>query len=57
MQDVIEDRMQYCLSHVAGEAKECEMCCGTGRCQQQAAGRGDSQLAGVAPGKQLQTEV
>ncbi|CAK9192640.1 unnamed protein product [Sphagnum jensenii] len=31
---VVEDRMQYCMSHVAGKVAECSMCAGTGRCQQ-----------------------
>ena len=33
-QRVLEDRMQYCLSRVAGDVAECDMCAGTGRCQQ-----------------------
>ncbi|CAM6099449.1 unnamed protein product [Calypogeia fissa] len=28
------DRMEYCLSHTAGEVSECDMCKGTGRCKQ-----------------------
>jgi hypothetical protein len=31
---VVEDRMQYCMSHVVGKVAECSMCAGTGRCQQ-----------------------
>ncbi|BBN13603.1 sirohydrochlorin ferrochelatase [Marchantia polymorpha subsp. ruderalis] len=34
MVTVINDRMEYCLSQVAGEVSECDMCDGTGRCQQ-----------------------
>lgn len=34
LQTVINDRMEYCLSQVAGEVSECDMCDGTGRCQQ-----------------------
>lgn len=37
MVNVIEDRIKYCLSHVAGDSAECEMCSGTGQCQQRAA--------------------
>nr|ABK26418.1 unknown [Picea sitchensis] len=36
MVNVIEDRIKYCLSHVAGDSAECEMCSGTGQCQQRA---------------------
>ena len=32
MADVIESRIDHCLSHVAGRAEECESCRGTGRC-------------------------
>ncbi|XP_021758013.1 sirohydrochlorin ferrochelatase, chloroplastic-like [Chenopodium quinoa] len=31
--DVVKDRINYCLSHVAGEAEECAVCAGTGRCK------------------------
>ncbi|XP_017238362.1 sirohydrochlorin ferrochelatase, chloroplastic isoform X1 [Daucus carota subsp. sativus] len=31
--DVVNDRIQHCLSHVAGDADECSVCAGTGRCQ------------------------
>ncbi|CAM6086652.1 unnamed protein product [Calypogeia fissa] len=34
MVTVIQDRMEYCLSHTAGEVSECDMCKGTGRCKQ-----------------------
>lgn len=33
MVDVVQDRINYCLSQVAGRASECEMCEGTGRCK------------------------
>jgi sirohydrochlorin ferrochelatase len=32
MHNVIQSRIDHCLSHVAGEAEECESCVGTGRC-------------------------
>ncbi|KAI3452458.1 hypothetical protein Pfo_009122 [Paulownia fortunei] len=31
--DVVNDRITYCLSHVAGEEDECSVCAGTGKCQ------------------------
>lgn len=31
--DVVNDRIQRCLSHVAGDADECSVCAGTGKCQ------------------------
>ncbi|KAL7100661.1 hypothetical protein ACP275_08G009000 [Erythranthe tilingii] len=31
--DVVNDRINYCLSHVAGEEDECSVCAGTGKCQ------------------------
>ncbi|THG02687.1 hypothetical protein TEA_003046 [Camellia sinensis var. sinensis] len=31
--DVMNDRIKYCLSHVAGDADECSVCAGTGKCQ------------------------
>lgn len=34
MVKVITERMEYCLSRVAGSAAECDMCVGTGRCKQ-----------------------
>lgn len=37
MVQVLVDRMEYCLSRVAGNVEECDMCRGTGRCQQLAA--------------------
>jgi len=32
MAQVIESRIDHCLSHVEGSAPECEVCVGTGRC-------------------------
>ncbi|KAJ4831501.1 hypothetical protein Tsubulata_004733 [Turnera subulata] len=31
--DVVNDRIKYCLSHVAGDAEECAVCAGTGKCK------------------------
>jgi len=33
MAAVMQDRVVHCLAHVAGEAEECEVCRGTGRCR------------------------
>ncbi|XP_020267852.1 sirohydrochlorin ferrochelatase, chloroplastic-like [Asparagus officinalis] len=33
MVDVMNDRIKQCLSHVAGDADECTVCAGTGRCR------------------------
>lgn len=33
MQQVIESRVAHCLSHIQGNAAECESCEGTGRCR------------------------
>nr|XP_027101823.1 sirohydrochlorin ferrochelatase, chloroplastic-like [Coffea arabica] len=30
--DILNDRIKYCLSHVAGYADECSVCAGTGKC-------------------------
>ncbi|XP_004489242.1 sirohydrochlorin ferrochelatase, chloroplastic [Cicer arietinum] len=30
--DVVNDRITYCLKHVAGDADECSVCAGTGKC-------------------------
>ncbi|RZR77760.1 hypothetical protein BHM03_00002932 [Ensete ventricosum] len=30
--DVVNDRINHCLSHVAGDADECTACAGTGKC-------------------------
>lgn len=34
MVDVMNDRIKQCLSHVAGDADECTVCAGTGRCRE-----------------------
>ncbi|XP_004232317.1 sirohydrochlorin ferrochelatase, chloroplastic [Solanum lycopersicum] len=31
--DVVNDRINHCLSHIAGKADECSVCAGTGKCQ------------------------
>ncbi|XP_061359615.1 sirohydrochlorin ferrochelatase, chloroplastic isoform X2 [Gastrolobium bilobum] len=31
--DVVNDRINHCLKHVAGEADECSVCAGTGKCR------------------------
>ncbi|XP_059294178.1 sirohydrochlorin ferrochelatase, chloroplastic-like [Lycium ferocissimum] len=31
--DVVNDRIDHCLSHIAGKADECSVCAGTGKCQ------------------------
>ncbi|KAJ7970801.1 Sirohydrochlorin ferrochelatase [Quillaja saponaria] len=31
--DVVNDRIKYCLSHVAGDADECAVCAGTNKCR------------------------
>lgn len=33
MQDILNDRIKHCLSHVAGNADECSVCAGTGKCR------------------------
>lgn len=33
MQDILNDRIKHCLSHVAGSADECSVCAGTGKCR------------------------
>ncbi|XP_077253568.1 uncharacterized protein LOC143892674 isoform X2 [Tasmannia lanceolata] len=33
MVDVMNDRIKYCLSHVAGDSEECTVCSGTGKCR------------------------
>ncbi|WJX72924.1 sirohydrochlorin ferrochelatase [Trifolium repens] len=30
--DVVNDRINYCLKHVAGDEDECSVCAGTGKC-------------------------
>ncbi|KAI3997697.1 hypothetical protein MKX01_040670 [Papaver californicum] len=32
-QDVVNDRIKHCISHVAGDAEECAVCVGTGKCR------------------------
>ncbi|XP_060198324.1 sirohydrochlorin ferrochelatase, chloroplastic-like isoform X2 [Lycium barbarum] len=32
-QDVVNHRINHCLSHIAGKADECSVCAGTGKCQ------------------------
>ncbi|CAL1358069.1 unnamed protein product [Linum trigynum] len=31
--DVVNDRINCCLSHVAGDVKECEVCVGSNKCK------------------------
>ncbi len=31
--DIVEERIDQCLAHVAGRAPECDVCAGTGRCR------------------------
>lgn len=31
--DVVNDRIEHCLKHVAGDADECLVCAGTGKCR------------------------
>lgn len=31
--DVVNDRINYCLRHVDGDAAECSVCAGTGKCR------------------------
>jgi sirohydrochlorin ferrochelatase len=33
MSRIMDDRIRHCLARVAGEAEECDVCAGTGRCQ------------------------
>jgi sirohydrochlorin ferrochelatase len=33
MAQVVASRIEHCLAHVAGDAPECDVCVGTGRCQ------------------------
>lgn len=33
LQDVVNDRLNHCLSHVAGDADECAACAGTNKCR------------------------
>ncbi|XP_031286612.1 sirohydrochlorin ferrochelatase, chloroplastic-like [Pistacia vera] len=36
--DVVNDRLNHCLSHVAGDADECAVCDGTNKCRLYGAG-------------------
>ncbi|OIW06658.1 hypothetical protein TanjilG_04052 [Lupinus angustifolius] len=31
--DVMDDRINHCLKHVAGDVDECSVCAGTGKCR------------------------
>ncbi|TVU21467.1 hypothetical protein EJB05_31103 [Eragrostis curvula] len=33
MVDIMNDRIKYCLRHVAGDVDECTVCSGTGKCR------------------------
>jgi len=33
MVDIMNDRIKYCLQHVAGDVDECKVCAGTGKCR------------------------
>ncbi|KAK3156671.1 hypothetical protein QOZ80_2AG0110320 [Eleusine coracana subsp. coracana] len=33
MVDIMNDRIKYCLQHVAGDVDECTVCAGTGKCR------------------------
>lgn len=44
MVQVMKDRMEYCLNRVAGNVEECDMCKGTGRCQQLVAAGSSQQV-------------
>lgn len=37
MRDVVADRIDHCMNHMAGRVGECESCAGTGRCRMQSA--------------------
>ena len=39
MSEVMQQRIQHCLSHTQGEADACELCAGTDRCQLREASR------------------
>jgi len=32
LQDIVNDRINGCLKHGAGDAEECSVCAGTGKC-------------------------
>ena len=31
--EIVEQRVAHCLAHAAGNASECDLCAGTGRCR------------------------
>ena len=31
--DIVEQRIEHCVAHVSGQAPECDVCLGTGRCR------------------------
>ncbi|XP_057726721.1 sirohydrochlorin ferrochelatase, chloroplastic-like [Arachis stenosperma] len=31
--DVVNDRIKHCLKHISGDAEECSVCAGTGKCR------------------------
>ena len=31
--DIVDEHIQHCVAHASGEAPECDLCAGTGRCQ------------------------
>jgi sirohydrochlorin ferrochelatase len=31
--DIVEQRIEHCLAHAAGQAPECDVCAGSGRCR------------------------
>jgi sirohydrochlorin ferrochelatase len=33
LMDIVQERIQYCLSHAVGASPECELCSQTGRCK------------------------
>ena len=33
LMDVVEQRIQYCMAHAAGDRPECDVCVGTGQCR------------------------
>ncbi len=33
MAEIMDERIKHCLAHVAGEADECPVCAGTGKCK------------------------
>ena len=44
MSSVMDSRIRHCLSHCLGEAEECEVCEGTGKCQLR---RGEGEVVGA----------